>query len=88
MPAFDSTLLAMSHEVANLALPMMSNCSEQRAGSATTVTGVRLCAASSAGLARWVMAWKPGKKKISASVIPDHITHLRPTLSESQANRM
>ena len=77
----------MSQEVANVALPMMSNCSEQRAGSAITTTGVRAWAAARAGLARWVMAWKPGKKAARARAMPPHITHLRPTLSDSQAKK-
>ena len=80
--------MAISHEVVNFALPRISNCREQRAGSATTTTGVRFCAASSAGLAKWVRAWKPGKKNTSARVMPDHMIHLRPILSESQAKKM
>ena len=76
----------MSQLERNLALPSGSNCSVQSAGSATTTTGVRWVASTRAGLTAWLSSMKPGNSASAPRVMPNHITHLRPTLSDSQPN--
>src|SRR3954463_3793362 len=62
-PRFTSAAFATSHGETNLLVPTGLNCTEHPfpvLGTSTT-TGARFCAASNAGLAKWVIARKSGK---------------------------
>ena len=87
MPALVSALLAMSQELTYFAPPMRSNCTEQSAGAAITVTGAFSAADASAGFTAVVSIWNTGNTASVATPRPASITGLRPILSESQAKK-
>src|SRR3954470_16414032 len=82
-PRFTSAAFATSHGEWNLLVPTGLNCTEHPfAGSwvfgTSTTTGADCCAASSAGLAKCVIALKIGKYVSAASRQPTRMIFLRP----------
>src|SRR5436309_14284591 len=78
----------MSQPVVNFSVPVALNWKEHSEGSVITVTGDDASAASSFGLAKWVIPLKIGKYVTAASRKPARMIGLRPILSDSQPNRM
>src|SRR4029079_1445664 len=78
----------MSQPVVNFSVPVALNWNEHSLGSAMTVTGEDASAASSFGLAKWVIPLKIGKYVTAAIRKPAIMIGLRPTLSDNQPNRM